>query len=289
MKICQRYFAVLAILKSLNRGAPSQKQQEEPLGVSKTKIFLGPFGSHRIVESGDVHQIFFPALNCAACLWIFDKILQKVEGIESYRINLETRTLRLKLRLSRASSLLESAPERLEESAKIIEEVICRLASAGYRGSPIAGDSNKTAQVIQMRRQLTDLGIAGAAFANVMLFSASVYFGGLDLEAKGMLFYFSLWSALLTTFSMVIPGRSLFRNSFFSVRSRVLHIDFPIVVALLVGWTVSIYHLSKGLNEVYFDSICGLIFFLLLGRYANDWLTGCHSIHAETFKRFDDW
>lgn len=55
-------------------------------------------------------------------------------------------------------------------------------------------------------------------------------------------------------------------NAFYSFRQRYLNIDAPIALAIAVTWLRSLYEVFTHTGAGFFDSMTGIVFFMLLGR-----------------------
>ena len=248
-----RYYQILTGLK---HQAPTQNTDDESNLLDHSSYQkIDPFQFKYDLSSGS-YAIYVPAFNCAACLWIVEKILAEVAGLDQFRINLEQRLLILTLDGDHAESILSN--------------ILQKLSAIGYNGFIPPTNSGNDPSSNRISQDLIHLGIAGAIFANVMLFSSSVYF--IDFFGHGQDFsrYFNIISLVLATIAIFVAGKSFFQNSLRSLKTRTIHIDLPIAFALTVAFCTSAYHMYAGIKGVYFDSITGLIFFLRLGRYMSD-------------------
>jgi Cu+-exporting ATPase len=54
------------------------------------------------------------------------------------------------------------------------------------------------------------------------------------------------------------------------LKKRFLNIDLPIVLALFITFGRSLYEMFTHSGPGYFDSLTGIVFFMLLGRYLQD-------------------
>src|SRR4029077_11877120 len=55
-----------------------------------------------------------------------------------------------------------------------------------------------------------------------------------------------------------------------SLKHKFLNIDAPIVLAVLVTFGRSLYEVLTGTGGGYFDSMTGIVFFMLIGRILQD-------------------
>ena len=100
-----------------------------------------------------------------------------------------------------------------------------------------------------------------------MLASFALYsrqFGGME----GPYARFFRWVCLLLTMPALFgPGRVFFSGAWASLRTRTLHMDLPIAIALAIGWARGTANTITGVGPIYFDGLATLTFALLAGRF----------------------
>ncbi len=200
----------------------------------------------------DSYAFYVPSLSCAACLWLMQKALRDVQGVDSIDVDLAKRLVLIGAR---------------GEAPQLVPQLLERMSRLGYRALPPRFSTDAKFQDAAERRRLSDLGLAWAAFGNVMLFATALYFGDLWGMSPPMARFLALFALLVSAAALPTAGRSFFANAWRSLRAGVLHIDLPIAAALLLAFGVSVANLASGGTRVYFDSVTGLIAFLLTGRH----------------------
>jgi Cu2+-exporting ATPase len=114
---------------------------------------------------------------------------------------------------------------------------------------------------------LLNLGIAGLCAGNAMLLAIALYgglFDGMSLEHATLLRWVS---AFLGIIALVWPGSTFFRGAWQALRTRTPHMDVSLSIGLAAGAIMGVVNTVLGTGEIYFDSLCMLIFVLLIGRY----------------------
>lgn len=224
-----------------------------PTGEDKFRFLDEPSVRERIVDFADGRQtrITFrlPAIHCVACVWLLENLFRLEPGIGRTTVNFARQEATLtfddsRVTLSRVAALLES----------IGYEPDLKLADLDRRGSRIS------------RRLWLQLGVAGFVFGNTMLFSLPAYFG-LD-SATGPAFRTMVgWISLALSLPVVLFSASdYWRSSWISLRQRQLTLDVPIALGIAALFLQSAVEVVTGRGEGYFDSLAGLLFFLLSGR-----------------------
>ncbi len=191
-------------------------------------------------------------IHCASCVWLVERVPLLVPGV-----------IRAELNVRRSEVALEWDPAATRLSA-----IAQTLASLGYPPHPGSGGAREDVRRKEERASLVRIGIAGAIAINVMLAALAMYTGwfgpGLDSQYE----HFFRWLSLgLVIPAIAGPGRVFFRGAWAAIRTRALHLDLPIAVALGAGFVRGAINTVDGNGPVYLDGIAILIFLLLVGRY----------------------
>ncbi len=199
------------------------------------------------VDGKEGMRFFVEGVQCTACLWIIDQIPKWVPQVESVHLNMSQKTLFVSL-----------------EEAGYFGKVASILAALGYRVIPIKSlDEARHFQKREVHQQLRRLGIAAACTGNIMLFSLALYSG-----LKGqMAIVFEYLSLVFFGPILLYCAQPFYLGLWRSLKAGRPSIDLPIVIAVIIGFVLSLYNLIRGIDEYYFDSLSLLIFLLLASRY----------------------
>src|SRR5262249_7659876 len=96
------------------------------------------------------------------------------------------------------------------------------------------------------------LGIAGFAFGNTMLFSLANYFGLDPFTASGFKKFAGFLSLVLALPVVTYSAADYWRSAWLSLRQRLLNIDVPIAIGLAALFGQSCYEVWTGRGEGYF-------------------------------------
>jgi P-type Cu+ transporter len=213
-----------------------------------------PAVRERLVDFSDatLTRVTFhlPAIHCIACVWLLENLFQLQPGIGQTQVN-----------FPRKEAAISFDPARVKLSA-----VVTLLASLGYEPELKLSDLEGRPPVQVARRLWIQLGLAGFAFGNIMLFSISSYLGLDAFAGPGFAKMVGLISLLLATPVVVYSAAEYWRAAWRSLQQKLLNIDVPIAAGVAAIYLQSVYEVLTGRGEGYFDSLCGLIFFLLCGR-----------------------
>jgi Cu+-exporting ATPase len=213
-----------------------------------------PAVRERLVDFSDatLTRVTFhlPAIHCIACVWLLENLFQLQPGIGQTQVN-----------FPRKEAAISFDPARVKLSA-----VVTLLASLGYEPELKLSDLEGRPQVRVARRLWIQLGLAGFAFGNIMLFSISSYLGLDAFAGPGFAKMVGLISFGLATPVVIYSALEYWKAAWRSLQQKLLNIDVPIAAGVAAIYLQSVYEVVTGRGEGYFDSLCGLIFFLLCGR-----------------------
>ena len=224
-------------------------------------------------------EVLLPSIHCTSCLILLERMSEWLDGVLDVRVDFSSKRATLQFNPSRLSITLLAA----------------WLDYIGYPPSLLTEQERK-------HRDFSKLGIAGFAMGNAMMSAFPEYFG-LDAHGhSGLLMLFRWSTAVFATLSLAVAGRDYLKNAFKAIRAQQWSLDIPIAIGMMALWMWSAYEVLAGRSGGYFDSLSGLIFFLLLGkllqertyaafsfeRTVNDFLPlSVYSHRTECFLRLD--
>ncbi|MFM8834214.1 MAG: heavy metal translocating P-type ATPase metal-binding domain-containing protein, partial [Cytophagales bacterium] len=192
---------------------------------------------------------FVPAIHCISCIWLLENLQKLANGV-----------LRSEVNFSRKWVTIDFKPETVT-----LAQLARLLASLGYAPQISLGKEARSNH--QATHSLVaKLAVAGFCFGNIMLLSFPEYLGlkDSDLDLKLLFSYLNVLLAIpVVTFS----GREYFINAWKSFKQKQINIDVPIAVGLAALFLRSTYDILSHSGPGYLDSLTGLVFFLLIGRW----------------------
>jgi len=195
--------------------------------------------------------LYLEEMHCAACIWLLERLPQVIPGVIEVRVDFGRRLARVSW----------------DERRVKLSEIARRLDSLGYPAHPYRPDQARELHRREERRHLIRIGIAGACAGNVMLIAFALWggmFSGMDPAFRALF----RWSSLaLTLIALLGPGRVFFVGALSSLRTRMMHMDVPVAIALTAGTVWGAVNTFSGAGEVYFESLTAVIFLLLVGRW----------------------
>lgn len=191
-------------------------------------------------------------IQCAACVWLIEKLPGLLDGVERASLHFGTGQLTIEY----------------DPSAVLLSKIAETLHHLGYTPHVPAQDSEGSARTKGDREALLRLGVAGVSSMNAMMLAVSLWQGmvtGIE-EQYASLFR---WGSLIVTLPAVLYSAvPFYKTSLNAIRHKILHIDVPIALAIIAAFIMSAVNTAMEREDVYFDAVATLIFLLLSGRYA---------------------
>jgi len=190
-----------------------------------------------------------PVIHCSSCIWLLESLHTLNEGIKYSQVNFTRKTLQVSFNHNNL---------KLSELAKFLNNL-------GYK--PIINLETADKNVDHLDKSLlVKLAIAGFAFGNGMFLAFPEYIGGEDFWMQQ---YKGLFRSL--TFLLAIPvvfysASDYYKSAWYGLKNKIVNIDVPIVLGIFVLFGRSAYEVISGYGPGYFDTLCGLLFFMLLGK-----------------------
>lgn len=204
-------------------------------------------------DEKQVHITFYlPQMHCSSCLYLLENLHRLNPGVVSSKVNFTRK---------------EADIVYLKEKTTL-RTVAETLTNIGYEPYISLNDLKEKRPAID-RSMVYQIGVAGFAFGNIMLMSFPEYLG-IDASEKGLQTLFR-WA----NFGLAIPvllysALPFYISSWKSLKHKFLNIDAPIALAVIITFIRSAYEVISGTGGGYFDSMTGIVFFMLAGRILQD-------------------
>ncbi|MEL6918373.1 MAG: heavy metal translocating P-type ATPase metal-binding domain-containing protein [Bacteroidota bacterium] len=217
--------------------------------------FLGnPTIVEKLVEFNDANlqivNLFIPHIHCSSCIWILENLNKLNPFISGSQVDFPKKTVRI----------------TYDHSKIPLKELVLLLSRIAYEPYISLDDYEKGGEKID-RSLIYKLGIAGFAFGNVMFLSFPEYF---EVHEYWLEQYKTLFRWLMFFFSLPVvfySGKDYLISAYKGLRSKILNIDVPIALGIITLFFRSTLEIIFDWGTGFFDSLTGLIFFLLLGKF----------------------
>jgi Cu+-exporting ATPase len=190
-----------------------------------------------------------PHIHCSSCIWILENLQRLQEGISTSQVNFPEKKVRITYK-----------PEQVS-----LKKIVYLLSSIGYE--PYISLENYEAGSNNVDRSLTyKLGVAFFCFGNIMLLSFPEYFEVKEywLDQYRGFFRWLIFALSLPSFFYSASG--YYVSAYKSIKSKMLNIDIPIALGIIVMFVRSTVDIVMDYGSGFFDSLTGLVFFMLLGK-----------------------
>lgn len=194
-------------------------------------------------------KFYVPVIHCASCIWLLEHLHKLHKGIRHSFVNFTRKEVDI----------------TLDESEISLRQLVELLASIHY----IPDLSHSTADKKEdksYKKLLYKIGVAGFVFVNVMTYSLPAYFNGEPLSDK-LQSLFSILSYVLVIPVAFYSGSDYYISAFKNLLKKNISIDLPIALGIIVLFLVTSYEVIFTGGPGYSDSLSGLIFFLLVGKW----------------------
>lgn len=194
-------------------------------------------------------SLYIPHIHCSSCIWILENLQRLQDGITTSQVNFPEKKVRINFN-----------PEEVS-----LKKIVLLLNSIGYE--PYISLENYETGKNKIDRSLTyKIGVAFFCFGNIMLLSFPEYFEVKEFwidQYRGF-FRWLIFAISLPTFLYSASG--YYVAAWNSIKSRLLNIEIPIALGIIVMFVRSTVDIIFGYGQGFFDSMAGLIFFMLLGK-----------------------
>jgi len=195
-------------------------------------------------------RFYIPVIHCASCIWLLENL----------------RTLHPGIRYSSVHFSRKEVDITFEDARITLRQVVELLASIHYIPDLSLKVTDRDQEKSSDRKLLIKIGVAGFAFINVMTYSLPAYFNGRPLS-DNLQDLFNILSYILILPVVFYSASDYYISAFKNGLKKNISIDLPIAIGIVVLFLVSTYEIFFSGGTGYCDSLSGLIFFLLVGKW----------------------
>lgn len=188
-------------------------------------------------------------ISCAGCGWLLERLLQGAPGVRTFDVD-----------FLHGEAFLEYDPEQTS-----LKDILSIPAGFGYRLRPKTDAA--PAKHVPDKSLLYRLAVSGACFANAMAFSLAVYLGAFKGMPRSWVEGFGFLGALLSVPAVAYSAFPFFSGAWSALKGGRFNIDVTVSIGILLSFALTLASLGGGSAGNFSDSLTGLIFFLLLGRW----------------------
>ena len=210
----------------------------------------------KLVEFNDgetsVVEFFIPSIHCSSCIWVLENLSKLNEGVTASMVNFPNKMLRI----------------TFKNNGTNLKQLVELITSIGYEPYISLEDADVKNKRVD-KTLIYQVTIAAFCFGNIMLLSFPEYF---DASADDFWLekYKFLFRWLMLTMSIPVvfySAKDYFISAYKGLRHHILNIDVPIAIGISVLFIRSAIEVIWNIGAGFFDSLTGLVFFLLLGKF----------------------
>jgi P-type Cu+ transporter len=196
-------------------------------------------------------QFYLPSMHCASCIWLLENLHRINPAIISSKTNFQRKEIFIVF----------------DETQISLRKVVELLAFTGYEPYITLNDSEKKNDKKISRTHIFKIGVTGFCFSNIMMLSFPDYFASGNIEMDQLKYIFQYLSLALSLPVLLYGASEFFVSGYKGLRQGWLNIDAPIALAILITFGRSVYEILSGTGPGYLDSMSGIVFFMLIGRW----------------------
>lgn len=208
--------------------------------------------------------LYIPGIHCASCMWLLEHMNKLNDGISESRLNFSTKEITIHFQREKIS----------------LRKLVELLATIGYEPYISLDDSEKKLKKIN-RKRIYKLGVAGFCFGNIMMMCFPEYLSidlGIEHQYANLFRYLNL---LLSIPVFFYSATEFYEGAWAGIKQKMLNIDAPIVLAVFITYSRSLYEILSGSGGGYLDSMSGIVFFMLVGRVVQERTYKSISFHRD--------
>jgi len=197
-----------------------------------------------------VVEFYIPSIHCSSCIWVLENLSKLNKGVTISMVNFPKKILRITFKNKHTN----------------LKELVELITSIGYEPYISLEDADSKINKVD-KTLIYQVSIAAFAFGNIMLLSFPEYF---EVDEFWLEKYKHLFRLLM--FTMAVPvvfysAKDYFTSAYKGLKHKTLNIDVPIALGISVLFIRSSVEIFLDIGSGFFDSLAGLVFFLLLGKF----------------------
>ncbi len=196
-------------------------------------------------------RLFIPSIHCSSCIWLLENLNRIQKGILHSMVNFVKKEVTI----------------TFKEEELSLRKLVELLVSLNYIPQITLDDLDRKKAKQNRRKIYYQLGVAGFCFGNIMLFSFPDYLAGSKPIDQAFIHNFAYFNLILSLPVVFYAAQDYFISAFKGLRKKIINIDVPIALGITVLFLRSAYEILAGIDQGYMDSLAGLVFFLLIGKW----------------------
>ena len=216
---------------------------EYPLEFYDAPAFQQPFLEATNNESEKIITLISDTIHCAACVWLIERAIDALEGVNWTRVNLTNKRIRISWK----------------EGEIQLSSIMQRLADLGYSAMPYEQNIAEKIANKANKAMLYKIGFAAFTMMNLLWISIAIYTGASEGKYHQ---YFQWLGFALATPTLFYSGFGFLKSAYNGLKNGLMNMDVPISIGALTTYFIQFMYCLAFLLRVKFILIRLLILFL---------------------------
>ena len=191
-----------------------------------------------------------PTIHCSSCIWLLENL---------YRINNGVKKVNVNFTKKEATIHFHHDEINLAELANLLQKI-------GYKPEIHLDQIEQKENVSTNNKLIYQIAVAGFSFGNIMFLGFTEYFDTHNDMPQELNSFFGWIAFALSLPVLFYASTGYFKSAYTGIRNKYMNIDIPISLGIVALFIQSTYEVISKQGLGYFDSLSGLVFFLLLGK-----------------------
>ncbi|MCP4297250.1 MAG: heavy metal translocating P-type ATPase, partial [Proteobacteria bacterium] len=203
--------------------------------------------------NGELSKVTFKISNihCSSCIWLLENLFKLKKGISQSRVNFLKKEVSITFFNHEVS----------------LRELVEFLSSLGYEPNLQLDSQGNTEDRDPARsNSYSRIGVAGFCFGNIMFFSFPEYFAFGKAIRPDIKHFFELLNFIFSIPVFFYCSSVYYISAYKGLKQNIINMDVPITLGIITLFVRSVIDLFVQSGPGYFDSLSGLVFFLLVGK-----------------------
>lgn len=191
-------------------------------------------------------KVKLPAIHCSSCIYLLENLHLFNKGIIKVHVN-----------FVKQEADIHYNPQQVG-----LKTLAALLDTVGYAPQFKTEEKKKKKSHLSIK-----IGVAAFSFGNIMLLSFPEYLGIQDTIDQQFQVFFAYLNVLLALPVVFYSASDYFVSAYKGLSNRFVNIDVPIALGIIVLFGRSLFEVISQTGAGYLDSLAGLVFFLLIGKW----------------------
>lgn len=211
------------------------------------------FTQKYLKDSNGLKEVHFiiEGVVCAACVWLNEQILAKIQGIKEIKINYTTHKAKI----------------LFDPNETNFQQIYDEIAKIGYKAIVYDPQDREQNDTTRNREYYIKIAVAIFCAMNVMWVNVGQYsgfFSGIDSISSNIL---NLASFILATPVLFFCASDFYKQAYRGLKNGVIGMEMLVITGTSLVYCYSIYAWLSGSGHTYFESVCMIILFVLSAKF----------------------